>query len=299
MLKHEKNIKSSAPDGLSRIWHTPANQYYLREIHADIQLELMKKLPLYVILVNDEHCFEKYYRHRDASGVFSVELVLEGSMHYVQNDKEYQVAAGNVFLVHYDHNNEYTTGPEGHCHRRACLLGGHGLRSALATTRLIEYDVIKLNNFEDVKKTMQECFDELKKKKAGFRRRASILAYKLLLQLEENIPGNNTPDLLMSAVDLMEHHLSQQLSLKKIADGLNTTPISLSRIFQKHLKTSPINYFLSLKIEAAKSMLLNTNLQIQEIAQNTGYSNALYFSTEFKKRTGMSPREFRKQGNGL
>lgn len=281
-------------DGISRLWYTPENKYYIREMYSDIQLELTKSFPLYVISVNDEHCFENYYRRREASEVFSVELVLEGSMDYVQEEKKYHVDAGNVFLVHYDHNNKYETGPEGHCHRIACLMGGHGLNIMLNTTKLIEHDVIKLNNFGTVEETMRECFKELKEKQPGFRRRVSILGYRLLLELEENLEQINSSDLLLRAVDLMEHHLSQQLSLKKIAEILNTTTISLSRIFKKQLNISPIDYFIGLRIEAAKSLLINTNMQIQEIAQNTGYSNALYFSSEFKKRTGMSPREFRR-----
>jgi len=75
--------------------------------------------------------------------------------------------------------------------------------------------VIKLNNYEVVKKTMRECFYELKDKNVGFRSRPSILCYKLLLELAQNLEQIHTPDLLLRAMDLMEHHLSQQLSLKK------------------------------------------------------------------------------------
>jgi len=294
MLKHVKNIKSFSIDGVSRIWSTPVNQYYYRTNYKDIQPGMLEAFPIHLDFAIDEHCFEKYYRRREASEVFAVELVLEGSMLFIQNDKKYRVMAGSVFLVHHGQNNEFTTGSEGHCHRLACSFSGHELNGLLNTTKLTKHDVIKLNNFELVEKTMRECFDELKEKRTGFRRRASILGYKLLLELEENLEQINTPDLLLRAVDLMEHHLSQQLSLKKIAKALNSAPTSLNRVFQQHFKISPINYFINLKIEAAKSLLLDTNMQIQEVAQNTGYSSALYFSSEFKKRTGLSPREFRK-----
>jgi AraC-like DNA-binding protein len=294
MLKHIKNIKSHSKDGVSNIWFTPINQYYTRTLYSDIQPELTKTFPLHLDFVNNEHCFEKYYRRRETSGVFSIELVLKGSMHFVQNEKKHRVMAGSVFLIHYDHDSEFATGPEGHCHRLACSFGGHELNGLLHTTRLIEHDVIKLNNWKIVKETMYECFEEFKKKKTGFRRRTSILCYKLLLELEENLEQINTPDLLLRAVDLMEHHISQQLSLKKIAQALHSAPTSLNRVFQQHFNISPINYFINLKMEAAKSLLTNTNMQIQEVAQNTGYSNSLYFSSEFKKRIGMSPREFRK-----
>ena len=295
MLKHIKNIKSHSVDGVSLIWTTPFNKYYHRVSYRDIQPELAKTLPLRLDFVNDEHCFDKYYRRRKSSEVFSIELVLEGSMLFVQNEKKYRVTEGHVFFVHHDHDNEFTTGPEKHCHRLACSFSGPELNSLLYTTKLIEHDVIKLNNLATVEKTMRECFNEMKEKEPGFRRRASSLGYRLLLELEENLEQINTSDLLLRAVDLMEHHLSQHLSLKKLAKALNSAPTSLNRVFQQHFNTSPINYFISLRIEAAKSLLINTNMQIQEIAQNTGYSNALYFSSEFKKRTGMSPREFRRE----
>lgn len=295
MLKHIKNIQSHSTDGVSHIWFTPFNKYYTRNIYKDIQPELTKRFPLRVDFANDEHCFKNYYRRREASEVFSIELVLEGSMYFVQEGKKYHVTAGNVFLVHHDHNNEFTTGPEGHCHRLACVLSGHELNALLHTTKLIEHDVIKLGNRETIEGIMRDCCNELMEKASGFRRRLSILAYRLLLELEENLEQINTPDLLLRAVDLMEHHLSRHLTLKKLAEALNSAPTSLNRVFQEHFKTSPINYFINLRIEAAKSLLVNTNLQIQEIAQNTGYSDALYFSSEFKKRTGLSPRQFRKE----
>jgi len=295
MLKHVKNIKSRSRDGISHIWFTPFDQYYVRDMYHELQPELSKMFPLRLDFVNDEHCFEKYYRRREASEVFSVELVLKGSMYFVQNEKKYHVKAGSVFLVHQDRNNEYTTGPERLCHRLACAFSGHELSGLLNTTKLIEYDTISLNNLTVVEKTMRECFNELKEKKTGFRQRASVLGYRLLLELEENIRRENIPELLVRAVDLMEHHLSQQLSLKKLAGVLNSSPTSLNRIFQQYFGTSPIDYFIGLKIKTAKSLLLNTGLRIQEIARNAGYENPLYFSAEFKKRTGTSPREFRRR----
>ena len=296
MLKHVKKLKKKSEDGgISNIWLTPDNQYYTRDIHLDMQPNLAQALPLRISFVNDEHCFKKYYRHREASEVFSVELVLKGSMWFVQNGKKYHVEAGSVFLVHYDQDSEYTTGPEGHCHRLACCLSGSELNALLHATQLIEYDVIKLNNLDAIKKTMFECFEELKEKKIAFRNRASILGYKLLIEIAENIQQIAVPDLLTRAVDLMEHRLGHKLSLEKLVSALGVSSASLNAIFQKHCNTSPINYFIDLKMKAAKSLLTNTNQQIQEIAQTTGYSSALYFSSEFKKRIGMSPRNFRKK----
>ncbi len=293
-----KKINSYSADGISKTWRTPVNQYYVRTLYDDLQPELSKTFPLRLKFVNDEHCFKKYYRHREASETFSIELILEGSMNFVQNEKKYRAMPGSVVLIHSGQNNEFTTGPEGHCHRLACSFGGPELNGLLHTTRLIEYDVIKLNNLETIENTMRECFNELKQKKTGFRRRASVLGYRLLLELEENLDYINTASsLLFRAVELMELHVSQQLNVNDFTEALKTTPATLNRVFRQHFNISTINYFIDLKMKTAKSLLLNTNMQIQEIAQNTGYSNPLYFSAEFKKRVGISPREFRKKAS--
>lgn len=94
---------------------------------------------------------------------------------------------------------------------------------------------------------------------------------------------------------MLEHHLAQKITLPKLASALGSNPTSLHRAFHEKFGMSPINYFIKLKMEAAKSLLLNTSLPIQDIAERAGYSNQLYFSAEFHNRAGLSPRDFRKR----
>jgi len=61
------------------------------------------------------------------------------------------------------------------------------------------------------------------------------------------------------------------------------------------MKVPPMQYITSLRIAAAKGYLENSDKSIAEIAAAVGYENALYFSRIFKKRTGMTPSEYKQR----
>jgi len=295
-LKNSREyIENIGPDGISKIWRSrSANQYNIREMYEDFQHDIEVCQPLWVEFVHEEHCFDKYYRRREKSEVFSIEFVLEGSMFFTQDDHEYRVMPGEVFLVHLDRDNEFYTGPEKHCHRLACSIKGRSLNSILQATGIYEKNVIKLRDSKTLERLMRDCLVTLKERHPGFRQSASVLAYQMLLELESNIVRSKRPELLVRAIEVMDNHLSQRLSLPELAEKIGSSRSSLNRLFQTHFQQSPIDFFIQLKMDSAKSMLSNTNMQIQEIAVRVGYENALYFSTEFRKRVGLSPHKYRK-----
>ncbi len=292
-MKSVEKLQLNSWDGIVRIWRNRHDNNFIREFYIDTQPDEEQGLPLRVDFIHEEHCYENYYRRRENSEVFSIEMVLEGSMLFEQEGRSFRVMPGEVFLVQLDRQSEFTTGPEKHCHRLACSLKGNILNPILQSTGLSEQDVIQLQDAPDIESLLRRIFQEFKEKKPRFRRSASRLAYELLLKLADSIQHKNTSRIVSRSIELMEHHLSQTLSLKKLAALVGTSPTSLHREFQQQLQTSPINHFIHLKMETAKSLLLHTNLQIQEIAERVGYDNPLYFSAEFKKRVGISPRHFR------
>lgn len=56
---------------------------------------------------------------------------------------------------------------------------------------------------------------------------------------------------------------------------------------------------LNMRIEYAKGLILNTNLKLEQIAQMSGYSNEIHFYRQFRKKTGMTPKEFLRKGASL
>ncbi|MNC14658.1 Arabinose operon regulatory protein [compost metagenome] len=93
---------------------------------------------------------------------------------------------------------------------------------------------------------------------------------------------------------VLEHFHEYGLTLEFIAGTLQASPVYLSRLFKQELGESFGTYLTQTRIRKAAQLLHSTELSMSEVAERTGYETQHYFSTAFKKQTGVSPMQFRK-----
>jgi len=105
--------------------------------------------------------------------------------------------------------------------------------------------------------------------------------------LEEQNPGINR------AIQFMEQNLDKKLILSEISDEAGYSPSYLTTLFRKKTGYSPLSYFSHLKISKASEYLDFSKFKIKEISFMLGYSDPYYFSKDFQKKIGLSPRNYR------
>lgn len=88
---------------------------------------------------------------------------------------------------------------------------------------------------------------------------------------------------------------NMDLSLTLVADELGISTGYLSGIFKKIFGASFKEYILTRRLEQAKLLLLSTQMKNYEIGEATGFVDANYFSTVFKKYVGMSPKQYKEE----
>ncbi len=94
-------------------------------------------------------------------------------------------------------------------------------------------------------------------------------------------------------IEYLENDVSQELSIKEIAKMCNVSEIYFRRLFKEYSKKSPIEYRMTSKIEKAKKYLVFDDLNVTEIADILGFTDASYFCKQFKKYTGLSPLDYK------
>ena len=98
------------------------------------------------------------------------------------------------------------------------------------------------------------------------------------------------------ALEIIEqHYMDEDLSLASLSAMLDVSPNHLSACIKKTAGETFINILVRRRMENAQQLLLNTNLQVQEIARRCGYTDQHYFSYCFKKYSGTSPGAMRRQ----
>ena len=99
---------------------------------------------------------------------------------------------------------------------------------------------------------------------------------------------------MIEAVErLMHNNLHQELSLETLAHYSQLSTFHFAKKFKELTDTSPIQHFISMKIQRACSQLDNSDDTIKQISESLGYSDPYYFSRLFKKMIGMSPKQYR------
>ena len=111
--------------------------------------------------------------------------------------------------------------------------------------------------------------------------------------------NNDTINDIERAVRYFKDNYNKQISIKQYAEEHLMSVNWFIHSFRSVMKTSPMQYIISLRIAMAKGYLEKTSKNITEISNEIGYDNSLYFSRLFRKYTGISPSEYRKRNKTL
>ncbi|MGL5436289.1 MAG: AraC family transcriptional regulator [Lachnospiraceae bacterium] len=101
--------------------------------------------------------------------------------------------------------------------------------------------------------------------------------------------------LILNIQKYMIEHIDERLVLNEIADLFGLSPNYLSTLFKKTCNIGFSEYISQKKIAKAKTMLLNPELKVYQVAEILSFENAFYFSKVFKKIEGISPRNYVQQ----
>jgi AraC family transcriptional regulator len=98
---------------------------------------------------------------------------------------------------------------------------------------------------------------------------------------------------LQQAIDYIHAHLDRDLSLSQIASIINISPTYFASLFKLATGTSPHQYVIEQRVERAKSLLSKTDMAIADIALQVGFSSQSHLTQQFKRLTGVTPKQVR------
>lgn len=105
----------------------------------------------------------------------------------------------------------------------------------------------------------------------------------------------NMNHIIKRTLQYIDHHLSEDISLEAISEVVNTNPSYLSRVFKKECGETLTEYTTRRRLERAKELLLQPDQLVYQVSELVGFNDPAYFSTIFKKYTGVSPKEYKNQ----
>lgn len=106
--------------------------------------------------------------------------------------------------------------------------------------------------------------------------------------------GTGQPKLL-EAVSLMEANIEEPMALDELSRHIGLSRRQLERLFKTYLDCVPTRYYLQLRLERARQLLLQTSMPVVDIALACGFISAPHFSKCYRLIFGVPPREDRRR----
>jgi transcriptional regulator GlxA family with amidase domain len=98
---------------------------------------------------------------------------------------------------------------------------------------------------------------------------------------------------ILSIIEMMESRLSEPLTLIEIAERAELSRRQIERLFRQHMGRSPARYYLEIRLDRARHLLLQSVLPVVEVAIACGFVSASHFSKCYRELYGRSPQQER------
>jgi AraC family transcriptional regulator len=100
---------------------------------------------------------------------------------------------------------------------------------------------------------------------------------------------------LRQMTDWMAEHVAEDLNLDRLADRAGLSKFHFHRLFKSAMGVSPARYHINLRMNIARRLLRETKKSVVDVALDVGYTNPSHFAKLFRRETGLSPSDYRRQ----
>lgn len=250
-----------------------------------------------------------HYRERTAPiDQFVLIYCIQGSGKYHVNGKQYEVRANQYFILPAKTPHSYASNNDAPwtiywIHFRGTLAPyfAEGAEAPITVSPNLNSRIADRNAiFEDIFMTLSAGYTI-----ENLRYTASLLHFYLgslkYLPIYRRCHKKEASDvkteesvITNAALQYMEENLEKTITLQDLSKYTGYSVSHFSMIFKKHTGHSPLSYFNLLKVKKACELLETTELKINQISYMVGFADPLYFTRQFTRVVGISPRNYRR-----
>ncbi len=243
-------------------------------------------------------CTDFYLTKRNNSYCFILEYIVKGKGTLVYEGKNYSIGAGDVYFLQKGSNHKYFPDKNQPWKKIWFNIDGILVPSLIVAYGLQNSVVFKEYNNEKIFTELFELTTQSKPKK-DIMRDAGYIFHRIMYSLYELENANSIKIGVNAIKNFLDTNLYRSdFSLQEIADSLCISKSHIINTFKKAYNQTPYQYFISQRIQLARSMLLNTQMSISEISDTLNFADQHYFTNVFKNIVGITPTQFKKQNSG-
>ena len=250
--------------------------------------------PLKIDIVGETYCDKTYKIERDISDLNALEFIIDGKGTLDIDNQHLLPEKNDVFFLKKGTYHKYASDSKEPWHKFWIVFNGDFAESLVKC--YLPENIYLFKNCNAVQRYFEEII-ETSRKDLPYNimvNKITISLMHIFIYIRNRVIMENEdlPDIIRKHLD---ESVENSFNLDNLCNGINYSKNYVIHVFKNKFNTTPYQYFIDKKIDAAKTYLTHTNLSVGSIANMLHYADQQYFSSSFKKATGCSPLEYRRK----
>jgi len=241
--------------------------------------------------------FKRGGRFPIVSNTWVFQLQTEGFAAVRSEGENFRVTPGDLLLIPPNVKYEYVIPKNSDMRKEFMILRSGPLPEFLFGNEVRNHGILIRNGDPAIATLYQKIGLLMKDLSGDSLEDLSVELYRLCYKIRQLILGRSASGNFEANLRGAANDLGGKISLEALSVKFGMGKYSLIRAFHKETGQSPVKYMISLRLKHAEQLLALSTLSIAEIAAACGYSSPSFFTYEFKKHSGITPRQFRAQSH--
>lgn len=251
----------------------------------------------YPISIGYYACKPNFTVQRSIHKSFLLIVMMEGTLNYQTRRQRGTLKVGQALLL--DCNQPHSYQAQGLCSFTFIHFDGAQSRDICEQINRVSGNCIRLTDSTRMHEMVGELLGYMRDERRVNEAQTSAMLYGILMVLMESSgvsgAGSIGNSIVDHAIDYIQNHLSERLSVEDIAADAGYSASYFSHVFQRETGMPPYRFVVKTRVDSAMQLLQTTPLSIQDIAFQVGFNSVANFCYAFRREKGMAPHECRQK----